>query len=358
MPLTVDELAKKIGAEVRGDHALEIHNCLPLEEAGAHDLSFLANRKYVQRMRDSNAGAIVLSPDDAELASEGRTLLVADDPYFAFRNAVIALFGFREHPTPGISEKAEIADSAQLGEDCHVSPFAVIAEGAKLGARCVIYPHCYIGADTVLGDDCILYPNVTVYEQCTLGDRVALHAGCSVGHDGFGYATHQRDNEPTKHHKIPHTGTTIIENDVEMGACCTVDRATVGSTVVGEGTKCSNNVTIGHGCKVGRHNLLVGQVGLAGSTKTGDYVVMGGQTGAAGHIEIGDGAQFAAQSGIGSNMKGGRQYGGAPAVPLQQTKRQWMALSRLPDMRETVRDLQQRIAQLEARLNDTSRPRE
>ena len=348
MALTTQQLGEKIGAAVRGDGALRIDNCLPLEEAGPNDLSFLSNRKYIKQMRDSRAGAVVLSPDDAELAGEDRTVLIADDPYFAFRNAVVALFGFRKHPAPGVSDKAEVADTAQLGENCHVSPFAVIAEGAKLGARCTIYPHCYIGAEAVLGDDCILYPNVTVYERCVLGSRVALHAGCSIGHDGFGYATHQKPDEPLAHHKIPHIGHTVIEDDVEMGAACTIDRATIGSTVIGAGTKFSNSVTIGHGCKIGRHNLFVGQVGLAGTTKTGDYVVMGGQAGAAGHIEIGDGAQFAAQSGIGSNMKGGQQYGGVPAIPLSQAKRQWFAISRLPDMLSTVRKLEKRIQALES----------
>jgi len=349
--MIAEELADLINATVHGDGALEIRNCLPLEEAGPNDLSFLSNRKYIKQMRASQAGAVVLTADDAELAKEGRTVLIADDPYFAFRNAVVALFGFRKHPAPGVSDKAEVADTAQLGEDCHVSPCAVIADGARLGARCTIYPHCYIGADTVLGDDCILYPNVTVYERCVLGNRVALHAGCSIGHDGFGFATHQNPDEPTAHHKIPHIGHTVIEDDVEIGACCTIDRATIGSTVIGEGTKFSNNVTIGHGCKVGRHNLLVGQVGLAGSTKTGDYVVMGGQVGAAGHIHIGDGAQFAAQSGIGSDMEGGQQYGGAPAVPLSQIKRQWFSLAKLPGLLTSFRKLQKRVDQLEARLN-------
>ncbi|MFW6058743.1 MAG: UDP-3-O-(3-hydroxymyristoyl)glucosamine N-acyltransferase [Phycisphaeraceae bacterium] len=347
MPLTLEELAKRIGAELRGDGALPIHGCATLDEAGPTDLSFLANRKYARQLQASRAGAVVLTPADAEQAGE-RPMLVTDDPYFAFRNAVVALIGFREHPAPGISDKAVVADSATLGKDCHVSPFAVIAEGAKLGARCVIYPGCYIGRDVVLGDDCVLHPNVTIYERCTLGNRVVLHAGCSIGHDGFGYATHQG-----AHHKIPHIGTAIIEDDVEMGAACTVDRATLGTTRVGAGTKCSNSVTIGHGCTVGRHNLLVAQVGLAGSTKTGDYVVMGGQAGAAGHLEIGDGAQFAAQSGIGKSMPGGQQYGGAPAVPLAQIKRQWMAVQRLPDLLTTVRQLQKRIDQLETRLSET-----
>lgn len=349
MAMRADELAERIGAELRGDGSVTLAGCAALAEAGPSDLSFLANPRYLRQLDQTRAGAIVLGPGDAAQAN-GRTVLIADDPYFAFRSAVVALVGFRPQPGPGVSEQAAVAPGATVGPDCHISPFTVVAEHARIGARCVIYPGCYVGRDARIGDDCILYPNVTVYDGCVVGDRVTLHAGCSIGQDGFGYATHPDKAGTIVHHKIPPLGHTVIEDDVELGACCTVDRATVGATVVGAGTKCSNNVTIGHGCKVGRHNLLVAQVGLAGSTKTGDYVVMGGQAGAAGHLEIGDGAQFAAQSGIAGDVPGGGKYGGAPVQPLTQAKRQYLAMARLPEMLKTMRRLQQRLDQLEDRL--------
>lgn len=354
MTLTTQALADRIGASLRGDAARELHGCAALDEAGPGDVSFLANRKYAPQLATTRAGAVVLSPADADQLDAGfaPAVLVADDPYFAFRNAVVELVGFRKHPAPGVSAQAAVHETAVVGEDCHVGPFVTIAERARLGARCVIYPGCYVGPEAVLGDDCILYPNVTVYDRCTLGDRVTLHAGCSIGQDGFGYATHALPDSKPVHHKIPQIGHTVIEDDVEMGACCTVDRATVGSTVVGAGTKFSNNVTIGHGCKVGRHNLFVGQVGLAGSTRTGDYVVFGGQSGSAGHLHLGDGVQLAARAVAFQDLPGGKQYGGMPAVPLAQARRQWIALQRLPDLLTNIRQLEKRCAQLEARLHE------
>lgn len=348
--LTVDQLASHLGATVRGDGSRAVSGCATLDDAGPQHVSFLSNRKYIRKLSTSSAGVIVISPKDVELAGDQQTLLIADDPYYAFRQAMVELVGQRQHPAPGISEAASIASSAALGEDCHVGPGAVIADHAKLGSRCVIYPGCYVGRDVTLGDDCVLYPNVSIYEQCVLGNRVHIHSGTVVGHDGFGYATHACDGQPPAHHKIPQIGNVVIEDDVEIGGNCTIDRAAMGSTHIGQGTKISNLVSIGHGCKLGKHNLIVGLVGMAGSTETGDYVVIGGQAGVAGHLKIGDGAQIAAHSGIASDLPGGEQYGGAPAAPWPIAKRQMLAASRLPDMVATVRKMEKRIAELEAKL--------
>lgn len=327
---------------MRGDGSRPLTGCATLEQAGPEDVSFLVNRKYIGQIAASRAGAVVLAADDAELAGDHHTLLVADDPYFAFRNAMAELVGFRQHPAAGVSERASVADSATVGKDCYIGPFAVIAEGAVVGDRCAIYPHCYVGPSARVGDDCALFPNVTVYDHCVLGDRVTLHAGCVIGQDGFGYATHAGT-----HHKIPPSGNAVVEDDVEMGAGCSVDRATMGSTVIGAGSKFSNNVTIGHGTRVGRHNLLVAQVGLAGSVQTGNYVAMGGQVGVAGHLKIGDQAQIAAKAGVVSDLQGGAQYGGAPAQPFNDAKRQILALTRLPELSTAFRKLQKRVARLE-----------
>jgi len=219
-----------------------------------------------------------------------------------------------------------------------------------LGDRCTVYPHCHIGREASLGEQCILYPNATVYERCVLGDRVTLHAGCVIGQDGFGYATHQG-----AHRKIPQAGRVVIGDDVEMGAHCSVDRATLGETVIGEGTKFSNSVTIGHGTKVGRHNLFVAQVGLAGSVKTGDYVALGGQVGVAGHLSIGDQAQVAGHSGVISDVPPGVNYGGAPAQPLKELFRIHAQLRKLPEFARTVKSLSKRLAKLEASVAASSK---
>lgn len=342
MGIKLADLAVQIGAELRGPAGageVVIERCATLEAAGPAEISFLSNPKYASHLAATQAGAVVVSP---EIQAEHLTLLVAGDPYYAFRNAVVALHGFRRHPAPGVSPEAFIDDTAEIGELCTIRPFAYIAPRAKIGKRCVIYPGCYIGKDAVIGDDCVLYPNVTIYERCVLGNRVTLHAGCVIGQDGFGYATHKG-----AHHKIPQTGNAVIEDDVEMGANCSVDRATLGSTVVGAGTKFSNSVTIGHGTKVGRHNLLVGLVGIAGSVEMGDYVVIGGHTGVAGHLKIGNQAQLAAHSGIMTDVPDKEQWGGTPALPLTEAKRVILVSRHLPDLAARVKKLERQLARLQ-----------
>ncbi len=346
--MTLEQLAQRIGAQVQGDPSVTVNRCAGLEDAGPDDVSFLANRKYVKRVADSQAGAVIVSADDAKLI-ENHNLLVAADPYFAFREAVVALHGYRQHPKPipdGQHQAPRFIDpTATVGPDCTLYPMVYIAAGAKIGARCVIYPNCFIGPNAVVGDDCQLFPNVTVYDGCVLGNRVTLHAGCVIGQDGFGYATHEG-----QHDKIPQVGNAVLEDDIELGACCVVDRATVGSTRIGKGSKFSDLVAIGHGASIGRHNLLVAQVGVAGSSQTGDYVVMGGQVGVAGHLKIGDGARIAAKAGVTSNLAGGEEYGGQPAMPWKQARRSWLSIGKLPEMTQELRALQKRVTELEAQL--------
>ena len=341
MSMTVEELAQHIGANRRGDADRLITGCAGLEEAGPEHVSFVANPRYIKHLSDSQAGAVVVSPEDARKVPD-RTLLVADDPYFAFRQAVIALHGFRQHPAPGVSALAQVDADAVVGQACVIEPFTFIAAGTHIGNRCVIYPHCYIGPNVSVGDDCVLYPNVTIYDRCILGNRVTLHAGCVIGQDGFGYATHEG-----AHHKIPQIGNAVIEDDVELGANCAIDRATVGSTVIGEGTKSSDLITIGHGARIGRHNLLVAQIVVAGSATTGDYVVMGGQAGVGGHLRVGDGAQLAARTGVTRDIDGGKQYGQMPAVPWPQARRNMVAGTKLHKLVQDLKTLQKRVAELE-----------
>ena len=342
MGMTVEELAECIGASRRGDGTHRITGCAGLAEADSEHVSFVANRKYLKQLGASQAGAVIVSASDACQITD-RTLLIAEDPYFAFRQAVIALHGFRQHPSPGISDLAQINAAATVGSDCVIEPFVFISAGARIGNRCVLYPHCYIGPDVTIGDDCVLYPNVTIDDRCVLGNRVILHAGCIVGQDGFGYATHDG-----AHHKIPQIGNVVIEDDVELGANCAVDRATVGSTIICQGTKFSDLIVIGHGSHIGRHNLLVAQVGVAGSVTTGDYVVMGGQVGVAGHLRIGDGVQLAGRAGVTGDLDGGGQYGGMPAVPWSQARRNMIAGTKLHELAQHFKLLQKRVADLEA----------
>src|SRR4051812_14321292 len=283
--MKLNEIAGAIGAElVGGDPAAVISAVNTLEDAGPGEISFLANAKYVRLLESTRAAAVIVARG---VRSDRVPLLRTADPYFAFREAVVKLHGYRRHPHQGVHPAA------------HVDPTATVGEGT------VIYPGVYVGPRARIGRDCILYPNVVVYDDCVLGDRVTLHANCSIGHDGFGYATAKLAGEEVRHHKIPQAGNAVIEDDVEMGAGCAVDRATLGSTVVGRGTKFSNLVTIGHGSRVGRHGLFVAMVGLAGSVKAGDYVTLAGQVGVAGHLEIGDRVTVGAQSGVMNDVPSG-----------------------------------------------------
>src|SRR4051812_3091782 len=237
--MTLDELANHIGATIAGNHSAEVTSCATLDEAEPGQLSFLANPRYLKQLETTRATAVVVAPtvksDRADL-----TLLEARDPYFTFAKAVVALHGYRKHPHAGVHPAAT------------VDPTATVGEGT------VIYPGCFVGPRAKVGRDCILYPNAVVYDDCVLGDRVTLHAGCVIGVDGFGYATHRGE-----HHKIPQTGIVVLEDDVELGANCTIQRATLGSTVIGKGSKFGDLVDIGHGTKIGAHALFVGLVGIA-----------------------------------------------------------------------------------------------
>jgi UDP-3-O-[3-hydroxymyristoyl] glucosamine N-acyltransferase len=341
--MKLTELAEAIGAELRlpqgVDAEREVRGCAALDDAGPEEVSFLANPRYAAKVATTRAAAVIVGTG---VDCEGRTLLRTADPYFAFRNAVVALHGFRTHPA-GNSSLAVIDPTASVGEGCTIHPFAVVSAQARVGKRCVLYPHTFIGPGAVVGDDCQLFPGVTVYDRCVLGNRVTLHAGTVIGQDGFGYATHKG-----AHHKIPQVGNAVVEDDVEMGANCSIDRATVGSTVIGKGTKFSDCVTIGHGCKVGQHNLYVALVGLAGSVETGDYVVMGGQVGVAGHLKIGHQAQIAATSGVMTDIPDKSQYGGTPAMPLNDAKRSHLSVQRIPDLIARVKQLEREVEKLRA----------
>lgn len=351
MTMTAQELAQTLGAELRGDGSVQLTGCATLDAAGPREVSFLANRRYLAKVKESRAGALILSPKDAANVA-GRTALVTNDPYFTFREAMVLFHGWRQQPEVGISPLASIDETAVIGELCTIRPFAYVAPGATIGKRCILYPGCYIGKRARIGDDCILHPNVAIYDGCVLGNRVTLHAGCVIGQDGFGYATHARPGEGVRHHKIPQTGNAVVEDDVEMGANCSVDRATLGSTVIGRGTKFSNSVTIGHGTKVGAHNLYVAQVGLAGSVETGAYVVMGGQVGVAGHLKVGEQVQVAGGSGVMSDVPPRTQVGGMPAHDFGDAKRVFILKQRLPEMARTIRDLQRRLEQMESQLRE------
>ena len=326
MTITLRELAAEIGATVDGgDPETRVSAVNTLEDAGPGDVSFLSNGKYVRLLDTTRAAAVIAA---AAVRSNRVALLRTADPYFAFRQAVVKLHGYRRHPHDGVHPAA------------HVDPTATV------GAGTVVYPGVYIGPRARVGRDCILYPNVVVYDDCVLGDRVILHAGTSIGHDGFGFSTHREPGGEAMHYKIPQVGNVIVEDDVEIGANCAVDRATLGSTMIGRGTKFSNLISIGHGTRIGPHGLLVGLVGIAGSTKVGHHVTLAGQVGIAGHLEIGDRVVVAAQSGVINDVPDQTTLMGAPALPAAQARRVYAVFTQLPTLLERIKRLEQQVVEL------------
>ena len=341
--ITLGELAERLGGELTGPPERVIGGANSLAEAGPHELAFLANVRYERFMPTTRAGAVLVS---ADYDGAGESLIRAQDPYFAFREAMVLLYGFRRHAFEGVDASARIDPSAELGERVSVAQFATVSAGAKVGSGTVIYPGVYVGPGCRVGADCVLYPNVVLYDGVILGERVIIHACTVVGEDGFGYATHDG-----RHEKIPQAGWVEMADDVEIGACCTIDRATLGGTIIGEGTKFSNLVAIGHGTRVGRACLFVAQAGVAGSTTIGDYCALAGQSGVVGHINLGDNVRVGAKAGVINDVESGQEVFGQPAMPRVQARRVYSMLPQLPELRRQVRALEAELERIKLRLD-------
>jgi UDP-3-O-[3-hydroxymyristoyl] glucosamine N-acyltransferase len=320
--MRLDELAKEIGAELVGDGSVEVSSVSTLEDAQAGQVSFLSNARYAKLLDTTKASAVIVAPK-TRAAGPGVAMLRAADPYFAFQKAMVKLHGHRKHPFNGVHPQA------------FVDPTATIGEGTT------IYAGAFVGPGAKIGRDCILYPNVAVYDGCVLGDRVILQANVIIGADGYGYATNGG-----VHHKIPQAGNVIIEDDVEIGANSCVDRAALGSTLVGKGTKIDDLVMIGHSVKIGPGCLIVAQVGIAGSCEIGKYVVMAGQVGVAGHLNIGDKVTIGAKSGVISDIPEGQTVLGMPAMPARHSRRVYSIFTQLPELLERIKTLEQQVENL------------
>lgn len=316
-----------------------------LDDAKDGELSFLSNPKYTDAIKDTSASAIILK-DDISLPN-GLPAIRCNDPYAAITLAIINIHGYRNHPQWSIHEQTVIDPSAKIGQNPNIANGVTIGANVSIGDNCTFYPGCYIANDVQIGHDCILYPNVTIYNDSQLGNRVTIHAGSVIGQDGLGYAPHN-----DKWFKIPQIGKAIIGDDVEIGANCAIDRATLGKTEIGAGTKFGNVIVIGHGTTVGPDCMFVGLVGIAGSTKIGKHVSLSGQVGVTGHITIGDNVRVGAQSAVLDNVEPDTEILGAPAIPSDQAKRSFIALRRLPDWIKRVRELENEIKELREMIDN------
>jgi UDP-3-O-[3-hydroxymyristoyl] glucosamine N-acyltransferase len=336
MPYTASQIAEQLRGEVLGDGTVVLSGFAPADSARVGDLTFAENEKYFARAEQSAASAI-LAP--APFTSAGKTLIRVANPRVAFAR-VLPLFFPPEKLPPGIHATAVVAASAQVDPTAHIGPHCVVGERTRIGARTALRGGNHVGADCRIGDDVCLYPNVVVYHQVQIGHRVSIHAGSVIGSDGFGYVL-----DEGRHRKVPQVGNVIIEDDVEIGANVTVDRAALGSTVIGQGTKIDNLVQIAHNVKTGSHCVIVAQAGIAGSTQLGHYCVLAGQAGVAGFLKLGNQVTVAAQAGVMRDVEDGQKVLGSPAFPDKEAKRQMIAIMQLPDLIKRVRQLEKQIGE-------------
>ena len=333
--MRISVIAGQVGARVVGDPEMELFGIAPLDSATGRDLAFLANPKYREAARVSEAGAILVSEGES---LPGRTLLVCKDPYVAFARAIGLFYKPREFK-PGIHPTAILGERCEVAPDAHVGPYAVLGDATRVGAGSVIEAGCVLGAGCEIGEHCRLFPRVVLYEGTVLGNRVILHAGVVVGSDGFGYA-----QEAGRHIKIPQIGRAVVESDVEIGANTTVDRGAIEETRIGEGTKVDNLVQVAHNVRIGPRCLLVAQVGISGSTVLGEGVIFAGQSGAVGHIRIGDGARVGAKSAVTKDVPDGRFVTGHPAQEHRLWLRERALTGRLEELFRRLKRLEESLA--------------
>ena len=339
MKVTLDTVAKAIDGTVVGDGSVEITGVAGIREAQEGELTFLANPRYESYLECTNASAVIVA---ANHRASRKPLIQNPNPYLAFLKAVRFFQGEAERPAPGVHPSAVVAPDATVHASAFVGPLVVLERGAVVGPGAIVQAGCYVGAGTRIGEDAMLYANVTIREACEIGARTIIHSGTVIGSDGFGFV---RDG--AIHRKLPQVGNVVVEEDVEIGSCVTIDRATTGTTRIGAGSKIDNLVQIAHNVQVGKNCIIVAQVGISGSTVLGDHVVLAGQVGVVGHIEIGAGAMVGAKSGISKSVKPGERMFGAPARPAAQAKRIEVSLKYLPELIQTVRQLKRRVDELE-----------
>jgi UDP-3-O-[3-hydroxymyristoyl] glucosamine N-acyltransferase len=333
--VTVQQLAELVHGHVVGDPDLPITAARPLNEASAGDITFIEDEKHAGYLASCRAAAVVVP---VSVPSKDRTVIQVADPLTAFVAIVRHLHGRPELPAHGIDPRAAVHPTAQVGAEASIHPFASIGEGSIVGARCRLYPGAVVGRHCRLGDEVTLYPNAVLYDGTILGHRVIVHANAVLGADGFGYRL-----QSGRHVKVPQLGHVEVGDDVEIGACTTIDRGTFQATRIGDGTKIDNLVQVAHNCQIGRHNLLVSQMGIAGSSSTGDYVIIAGQVGIVDHVKIGDHAIIGAKAGVTKEVAPGERMLGAPATPEREQKRILMSLEKLPEIRRDIRRIKQHL---------------
>lgn len=346
----VSEIAAWLNGEVVGDGTISIARVAKIEEAGPQDISFLANPKYERFVAQTQASALLVSKsyDLSKVKSRPQLVFIkVDDPYLAFLKVLKKLTPVVDPLPKGIHSTAIVSSSAKLGKEVSLGAYVVIGDNVEIGDETRIAHGCIIGPQVSIGSESSLYANVVVYQQCKIGHRVIIHSGSVIGSDGFGFAPRPDGT----YEKIPQLGIVVIEDDVEIGSNCSIDRATIGETVIKQGTKLDNLIQVAHNVSIGEHTVIAAQVGVSGSTKIGRQNKIGGQVGIAGHLEIADQTTILAQSGISKSVKeSGKILFGSPAKEHMKASRIEAALRSLPDLIQEVRLLQEKVSLLKEML--------
>ncbi len=341
MEKSVKEIAEFVGGSITGDPSTVIKGVAGIEDAEKGDITFVSNPKYIQYIKETRASAVVCSP---EVNSDSRILIKVKNPYLAYAKIIRFLNPALDEPCT-VDERSKVGSNVSIGKQVTVYPFVFIGDNAVIEDGAVIYPGCFIGRDVRIGEGSLVHPNVTIREGCIIGKRVIIHSGTVIGSDGFGFA---RDG--AKYHKIPQLGIVQIDDDVEIGACNTIDRAMMGITKISRGVKTDNLVHIAHNVTVGQDTVLVAFVGISGSTKIGSRVIMAGQSSAVGHIKIGDDVIVGARGAISSDVDSGQVVSGAPHMPHRLWLKATRTFEKLPEMRKAIREMEKKIKELESKL--------
>lgn len=343
MSATLQQIAEVVGAELRGDPELMINRVFPIDQAQEGDITFVANPKYLSKLKDCKASAIIVAPG---IDVPGANVLITANPYLAFAKILTFLQGPAESGK-GVMAGAHVAESAEIADSATIYPGAVVGDKVTIGPRTILHPGVVIYADVVIGSDCLLHAGAVVREGSRLGDRVILQPSAVIGGDGFGFAP-----DGSSYFKIPQVGIVVLEDDVEIGACSCVDRAALGETRIRRGVKLDNLVQIGHNVEVGEDSIVVSQAGIAGSSKIGRHCTFGGQSAVAGHVTVGDNVTVGARGGASSSVEPNQVLSGVPLMPHKQWLRMTMSLPKVPQMRKDLQQLKTRLAELEALIRE------
>ncbi|MCR4290710.1 MAG: UDP-3-O-(3-hydroxymyristoyl)glucosamine N-acyltransferase [Candidatus Scalindua sp.] len=341
MEKTLKELADYLGGEVIGDENVKIKGVMTIDEAREGYITFVSNIKYLKKVEETAASAILVSPG---IVAKGKNLLVTKNPYLAFAKVVDLMMNPKKVYPGTLDDSASVSDSAEIGSNVTAYPFVFIGENVKVADNVVLYPGVYVGDDCHIGKDTVIHPNTVLHKGTIIGERVVVHSNTVIGCSGYGYAP-----DGKTYYKIPQVGITVIEDDVDIGANTTINRGVLGETRIKRGTKIDSEVMIAHNVEIGEDTLITSQVGIAGSVEIGNNVILAGGAGIAGHIKVGDNVKVGGWSGVIKDLPSGGTFLGTPAIEIERMRKCFVIIQKLPEMKDTIKDLQKKIKQLEER---------